>query len=218
MPARSTSVAITLSGLGYLLVNESDLLILKWILKPGTILLIIWYAASFTNDNRLYRNLIITGLAASAAGDCFLLMAGNTWFLWGLGSFMVAHLLYLSAFVLRQKFALYHGLYLIVLAVYGYWLIERLYEGIRLNHNEQIWVPIVVYVLVISTMLWTAIVSRNKLAVIGALCFVFSDSLLAWSMFIEPVSWSGYGVMVSYYLAQFFIAASIREDRKGHNS
>ncbi|MFD1178643.1 lysoplasmalogenase [Paenibacillus puldeungensis] len=207
--------AMILSGLGYLLVYESDFSILKWILKPGTVLFIICYAALSDKASRSYRNLIVAGLLASAAGDCFLLMPGNQWFLWGLGSFLIAHLLYISAFLSRQRFAFYHCFYMIPLVIYEYWLLERLGEGLRLQHNEQLWVPIVVYVLVISVMLWTAIVSRNWLASIGAFSFVFSDSLLAWNMVIEPVSWAGLGVMISYYLAQFLIAASIRSHQGG---
>lgn len=208
--------AMILSGLGYLIVSESDITILKWILKPGTVLFIICYAALSDKANRPYRNLIVAGLLASAAGDCFLLIPGNQWFLWGLGSFLVAHLLYISAFLSRQRFAFYHCFYMIILVIYGYWLLERLGAGLRLQHIEQLWVPIGVYVLVISVMLWTAIVSRNWLASIGALSFVFSDTLLAWNMFIEPVSWASFGVMISYYLAQFLIAASIRENRGDH--
>lgn len=214
MSTKFLAAAIILSGLGYLFISESDFPALKWILKPGTILLIIVYAVSLAKVKRSYRNLIIAGLMASAVGDCMLLKPGNPWFLWGLGSFLIAHLLYISAFLSRQRFSFHHILYLIPLTIYGYWILEHLHEGILLHHTTQLWAPVVVYVLVISAMLWTAIVSRNLFASIGALCFVFSDSLLAWNMFIESVTWVDYGVMISYYLAQFLIAASIRTDSK----
>lgn len=71
------------------------------------------------------------------------------------------------------------------------------------------------FVVVITCMLWSAIISGNKYAVGGAILFVISDSLLAWNMFVIPMPWLGsYGVMITYDLAQFLIAKSIGWSRQ----
>ncbi|MNI47873.1 YhhN-like protein [compost metagenome] len=81
-----------------------------------------------------------------------------------------------------------------------------------------------VYVVVISIMIWSAVISRSWIAIAGAILFFMSDSLLAWNMFVIPVSWAGYGVMISYYLAQFLLANSIERSKRSaiayenHNS
>jgi uncharacterized membrane protein YhhN len=55
-------------------------------------------------------------------------------------------------------------------------------------------------------MLLAALLSGlNVLVSIGALSFILSDSVLATGLFREPIIFSNYVVMISYYLAQYFI-------------
>lgn len=76
-----------------------------------------------------------------------------------------------------------------------------------LFHAETI--PVIAYIAVISTMLWTAIMTRNRYAMVGSLLFVISDSILSWNMFVAEIRYSNVWIMTTYYAAQFLIATSI---------
>ena len=64
---------------------------------------------------------------------------------------------------------------------------------------------VVTYTLVICTMLVAALLQRSSLYAIGAVLFVFSDLILAWNMFIEPVEGAGYLIMIPYYIGQWML-------------
>ncbi|TXK85255.1 lysoplasmalogenase [Paenibacillus sp. N3.4] len=216
--------AIIFSGLGYLFALAGENMTMRWILKPGTIILMILLAATIRNVAKTYKNLIIAGLFLSAIGDSFLLLSGKQWFTFGLVAFLIAHLVYVAAFVTRWRFSPFHLLALIPIATYSFLLLNRLHAGILAGGNSGLWIPVLVYVVVISIMIWSAVISRSWIAIVGAILFFMSDSLLAWNMFVMSVSWAGYGVMISYYLAQFLLANSIERSKKSaityenHNS
>ncbi len=207
-------VAIIFSGLGYLVALSSENMAMRWILKPGTIILMIFLAATIRNAVKPYKNLIIAGLFLSSIGDCFLLLSGNQWFTFGLVAFLIAHLVYVAAFMTRWRFSPFHLLGLIPILAYSFWLLRGLHEGMLASGNAGLWIPVLVYVVVISIMIWSAVISRSWIAIAGAIIFFMSDSLLAWNMFVTSVSWAGYGVMISYYLAQFLLAKSIEESNR----
>ncbi len=62
-----------------------------------------------------------------------------------------------------------------------------------------------IYATLISTMLLTALLQRSSLFALGAVLFVFSDFILAWNKFVEPIPYRNYLVMVTYYLAQWLL-------------
>ncbi|WP_409345591.1 lysoplasmalogenase [Paenibacillus sp. MBLB4367] len=201
--------AILVSGIGYLLAMAADHTLLRWLLKPGTIVLMIALAATTRQTFGAYRYLIMAGLACSAVGDSFLLMEGASWFTYGVAVFMAAHLVYMAAFLTRGSVSPFRLLALLPIAAYSVWLLSGLREGMVAGGNTGMWVPITVYVIVISLMIWCAVFSGNRFAVIGAILFFLSDSLLAWNKFVSPIEGAGYAVMITYYLAQFMIAMSL---------
>lgn len=69
---------------------------------------------------------------------------------------------------------------------------------------------VVFYALVIAMMLFLALVQRSRLYAAGACLFVFSDLMLAWNRFVEPLEYERYLIMVPYYLGQIclFLRAS----------
>jgi len=213
------TAAIILSGAGYLLAMAEQNMTLRWILKPGTIVFIIGLALTMRNTAKAYRNLVIAGLLLSAAGDCFLLLEGSKWFVLGLSSFLLAHLTYIAAFATRWRgLSLYHLLAIIPIAIYSAWLLSELRKGIHTGGNTELWLPVLVYVIVISAMILGAVISGSRIAVAGAVVFFVSDSLLAWNMFVSPIDGATYAVMITYYAAQFMIAMSIENHKHSTNS
>ena len=76
--------------------------------------------------------------------------------------------------------------------------------------------PVVVYGLVISAMLWRALARLGTevpkrsawLAAAGALFFVFSDSVIGINRFVAPFHAAPYLIIISYWLGQWGITAS----------
>ena len=62
-----------------------------------------------------------------------------------------------------------------------------------------------IYACIISLMLLTALLQRSSLFALGAVLFVFSDFIIAWNMFVEPVPYRTYLVLVTYYMAQWLL-------------
>ena len=63
------------------------------------------------------------------------------------------------------------------------------------------------YAVIITVMLFSALMLRDWVSGIGAALFVTSDFILAWNMFVSPLNGSTYLIMVPYYLAQLLIAS-----------
>lgn len=62
-----------------------------------------------------------------------------------------------------------------------------------------------IYAILICTMLVSAMLQRSSLFALGAILFVFSDFILAWNKFVEPVPYRHYLVLVPYFLAQWIL-------------
>src|SRR5690606_29142870 len=69
-----------------------------FVLKPLTTLLIAGIASLAPESD--YRNLILVGLALSLIGDICLMFQGETAFVGGLSSFLLAHLVFMAAFLI----------------------------------------------------------------------------------------------------------------------
>ena len=61
------------------------------------------------------------------------------------------------------------------------------------------------YAVIISTMLLLGLLQRSSLYALGAALFVFSDFILAWNRFVEPVPYRNYLVLGTYYMAQWLL-------------
>lgn len=66
-------------------------------------------------------------------------------------------------------------------------------------------IGVILYAIIISTMLGTSLLQRSSLYALGAVLFVFSDFILAWNKFVEPVPCRNYLVLVPYFLAQWLL-------------
>lgn len=62
-----------------------------------------------------------------------------------------------------------------------------------------------IYAFLISCMLVCALIQRSTLYASGAMLFVFSDFILAWNMFTEPIPHAGLLIMIPYYIGQWLL-------------
>ena len=173
--------------------------------------LFMWFMASSATFSPL-RYWLAAALFFSWLGDFFLLMEEKSpaWFMAGLGSFLLAHVLYILFFIKvrnRQITKKWNLLIIIVVEGYAASLFVFLYP-----HIGSLKVPVAVYAVTIATMLVTAAHAFGKnrqqagrYCVTGAALFVASDSLLALNKFYHPFAAAGIGIMLTYGLAQFAI-------------
>ena len=177
--------------------------------KPLTLVLIILIAWFYGAKSKFYRAAILAGLFFSLVGDTFLINPQN--FVFGLASFLVAHLCYVSAFAAasEKKFKL---LSLIALSV-GAAIFSLNYSNVPANLK----IPVAVYALAISAMLAAALnfyLTKKKtpqaiFALSGAFLFVVSDSLLAFNKFSGAFLLAKLAVLITYFLAQWLIVRSV---------
>lgn len=177
--------------------------------KPAaTIALILLAARSAAPVSARYRALITAGLICSLVGDVLLMLPSDR-FIAGLASFLVAHLLYIAAFArsgggMRDVTSASVFVIAIVMLIF-------LWPALG-----DLRIPVTGYVTVIATMAWQAIArwrhigsADARMAAMGAMSFLISDSSLAVRKFRGDFPASALLVLGTYWLAQWWIARSV---------
>jgi len=156
-------------------------------------------------------------LTLSSLGDFFLgvgrlgKMDGESLFLLGLGSFLIAHLVYIAMFSKYRALVWWRpnparllGMLTILVAVAAMLGILRQSLGSML-------IPVLAYSLVLAGMGISAMLADlgTPLAGCGALMFIASDAMIAISKFRHPFSYGEQLIWITYYLAQFLILRGV---------
>ena len=155
--------------------------------------------------------LLLAALAASLAGDVFLMFPG--YFIPGLVAFLVAHLCYIALF--KQGLPWFPSRTALAAtlgvggAMYAFLWLGGLPAALRL--------PVACYVIAIALMaaqaIGRALVPRDPHATsvaVGACAFMLSDALLATNRFVMPLPLAPFWVLSTYYLAQVLIVVNVR--------
>jgi uncharacterized membrane protein YhhN len=162
-----------------------------------------------------YRRWISLGLIFSLVGDVLLAWPQDL-FVFGLGAFLLAHLAYLKAYLSDCR-------RLAVLPLILAFGVGAVLLGILISNGlGPLLVPVIVYGLAISAMLWRALARVGTdvpkrsalLAAAGAVAFVFSDSVIGINRFVMPFHAAPYVIILSYWLGQWGIAASAFTQRQ----
>ncbi|MCM3718141.1 lysoplasmalogenase [Fictibacillus phosphorivorans] len=199
---------ILLSSLTYLWAIKHKNQSLIYLLKPGTMLLIILFALTGTSSP--YAWWVIVGLVFSLMGDIFLMLPKDR-FLYGLFSFLIAHVCYIIAFLqinLQQTVSSFFTVGLQVIALLFFILILK---RKRFKGRGSLSAAVFLYIMLITGMVWVSLLTGNPLLITAALLFYFSDATLAWDRFIQPLRYRHYFVMSTYFLAQYLFALSIHQ-------
>ena len=158
----------------------------------------------------LPERLVAVGLGFSALGDIFLDLNDRLFFA-GLGAFLVGHLFFSAGFLPRMEVTTRKLTAALGLVLYGLALNTVLFLKVGFS------VPVALYGTVLTLMGILATVRRASpgWVMLGALTFVVSDSLIACNRFVHPFEASKWAVMITYYIAQYFIAEGVlREQRR----
>jgi uncharacterized membrane protein YhhN len=155
---------------------------------------------------------VVPALFFSWLGDILLMFDSDPmFFLLGLSSFLIAHICYIVLFrqILKDQQISIRWTWLIVVIAYYAVLIAILFP-----YLEDMRIPVIIYGLAISAMLFLALQmlysphqAGGRMIALGAVLFIISDSILAINKFYQPFQSAGILIMVTYGLAQLFIVA-----------
>ena len=154
---------------------------------------------------------ISLALLFSALGDYF---GSCHIFLAQMGFFAVGHVFYVWFFVHRwltkvepdrELTAKVKGQAMVYLLLVAAILFVAFTKIVPCADAGVIRIGVCVYAVLISAMLFFALMQRSSLYALGAVLFVFSDFILAWNKFVDPIQHSGLLIMTTYYLGQYLL-------------
>lgn len=192
-------VALVLIGVA------TDLLWLRLLSKPFIILALIAWIWPYKSR---YQQWIIVGLVFSILGGLLLEVDGL--FLAGLIAFLLAHLAYITAYLKDTRHLAFWRA--IPFFIYGWMVYALLWPGLGMMA-----LPVGFYILTISTMMWRACARLGLhgtptpgewAALMGAILFALSDTLIGMTAFLNPVAWLTYPILILYWAGQVGIAYS----------
>ena len=188
---------------------------LHYLCKPLATMLVFFSVLQVGSpSSEVYRRAILGGLTWSLAGDVALMLPADvlaSGFLIGLGSFLVAHLFFLRAFLRDARLFGKRWVPLVLVVACALNLVI-LWPGLA----PELRGPVIAYMLCLVAMSAQA-VSRalalgtraSRLAGAGGLLFVLSDTLLAYDRFHAPLPAAPLLILASYYAALWLIASSV---------
>lgn len=207
----SSGACVSLCGL--LFAEKKDSRKLRYFFKPVTSLLFVCTAVA-GNLGGPYGTRILYGLLLSFVGDIALMYKSKKPFLLGLVSFLLAHIFYIFAFLSLVPFSWEALPVLAVLSVMAIVIIGKIFW----KHLGGMRVPVIIYVTVISVMVWRGWIvffygdldaGSKWLAALGATFFYGSDIAVAIDAFIKRDFKNRLWGLPLYYLAQFLLAFSV---------
>jgi uncharacterized membrane protein YhhN len=207
----------TLADISFIINEENDY---RFFSKPLILIGLILYFFQITKPiaSTLLTKSILAALIFSWIGDVLLMW--SELFVFGLGSFLMAHVCYIIGFKVAQKnpekiesvnflklFAFNLPIYLI--AAFLYYLVHTNLGSLK--------IPVIVYILVIVSMLSTARERFGKVSsssfwqvFVGGSLFFISDGIIAISRFYQNFPESGILIMGTYAVGQLLIVMGIR--------
>ncbi len=200
------------------LMNIESIFLLHYFTKPLIVgSLIAYFLSKGRHLDKSTKNLTLFALIFSVIGDMFLMYTDKSpnFFTSGLIAFLLAHVMYILVFIKKKNHKI--KLYGIIasLLIFGGILFYFLKDGLG-----NMLIPVLIYMLVILIMATMAFWRKgnvNKqsfyLVFIGALFFIFSDSLIALDKFYMAIPFARTGIILTYAFAQLLIVSGIIKQR-----
>lgn len=181
---------------------------LEYVAKPATMLaVLLWIGLSTGFGGPMLW--FTVGVIFCLAGDVLLMLPAK-FFIFGLLAFLVGQVCYVIGFNNAAPFLDLWGVFLIiVLGIYVGWLYPRLAASVAEKGRAGLKVPLLVYSIVISAMVYSALMTWTRpgwptaaalVASVGAVLFYISDSTLAWDRFVNPIAHARLRTMILYHL------------------
>lgn len=184
---------------------------LHYVSKPLATALLFVIVVQTTNPvSKRYQWAIAVGLVFSLCGDIFLMLPQDL-FVAGLICFLITHCAYIIALTSNVRLAAVPATF-VACAVLALGIVWGLWSSLP----AELKLPVTVYALVLALMGAQAIsraqhlaTHSSRLAAIGGVLFLASDTLLAYGKFRFAIPLGPLWVLGTYYAAQWFITRSV---------
>ncbi len=185
-------------------------------LKPFLIPSLI--AAVYCHPNFSSKKFLSGALIFSWIGDVVLMFQSLNplFFMGGLTAFLIGHIIYIILFNKEKRQVLNKNSRFLRIGSLSIMLYLIVMLSLLLPHLGAMRLPVTVYALTISLMLWTAVIGytewespANAWIMTGAILFVLSDSILAFNKFYQPIWLASFFIMVTYLAAQYAIVVGV---------
>jgi alkenylglycerophosphocholine/alkenylglycerophosphoethanolamine hydrolase len=186
---------------------------LEYFAKPGVMLALLawlWQVGGFQGQMLWFA----AGLLFSMAGDIFLMLPREQ-FIAGLVAFLLAHLCYLGGFnPTLPPLNLLSLVLALIVAITAAQIFRRVAGGLDTSGQSALKLPVLVYTIVISLMLLSALLTLLRpewlpvpalLVSAGAMLFFLSDTFLAWNKFVATLPNGKLRVIITYHMGQILI-------------
>jgi uncharacterized membrane protein YhhN len=184
--------------------------ILSLLTKPLLMPVLLWIVwADGKKESRIWLSL---ALIFSLFGDIFLLFDRQDFFVFGLGSFLLAHLTYI--YIYQKKFS-FKWLYLLPFISFAALFCLGVLKG---HLSADLEIPVYSYISVIMLMGFmasnrTASAKSHQWVLLGAILFILSDAFIAVNQFITDIPFSSFWVMSTYGIGQFMIVKGLLNNK-----
>ena len=186
--------------------------------KPAVMLcLFLWLLLTVGLEGALFW--FGLGILLSLIGDVLLMISLDRFFLLGLVAFLLAHIFYVIGFNIPLPALSAWSVILVVLIGWGgSKVIRRILVSVDEKGQGRMRLPIILYSMVISVMLLSAMIKLNDLTwtasaallvSLGAFLFYLSDIILAWNKFVTPIPHGRIYNIAAYHLGQILLIAGV---------
>jgi uncharacterized membrane protein YhhN len=158
------------------------------------------------------------GIVFSLLGDT-LLLSPDRFFLPGLIAFLLAHVAYIIGLSIHAAPAnIWDILFAFMILLSAVRILQRLIPALRSKGMNSLILPVVIYALTISIMLFFAVrtladpawqTNATALVSVGAFLFYISDLILAWNRFVAPIQNGRLLNIVAYHLGQIALIVGV---------
>jgi len=180
---------------------------LEWISKPiaATTFLV---AAGLAGTPAVvpFGTAIFVGLCLSWCGDVFLIPKDKRWFLVGLVAFLLGHVAYLVAFVIRGLDPIATISAAVALAAVGAVVLRWLEPHVESKMRRPVRAYVVVISLMVAAALGTVVEHGNPWLLVGAFAFYLSDLAVAHHRFVRATVLDRFWGLPLYFGAQWILA------------
>lgn len=180
-----------------------------WATKPVAALAFVAAAIAWGALDSTYGRIVLAGLVLSFAGDVLLIPRSRAVFRAGIASFLLGHVAYGVAFLVRGVSPAATALALVAAAL----PLAQVFRWLAPHVEPEMRVPVYAYMTVIMLMVAFAAgmvaAGGPPLALAGAVAFYLSDLSVARDRFVvEEFANRAWGLPL-YFAAQLLIAASV---------
>ena len=180
----------------------------SWLVKIFPLTPLIATSIQFATSKQ--HKLLIAGLAFSGFGDIFLDVDRTQLFVFGLGSFLIAHIFYMISFMPVKKITIKLATFVVGYVSYALIMFYFILPGLN-----DLLLPVLIYMSVLMLMGIMTLLSKasNHWLVLGGTSFIFSDTLIGFDKFYSTIPYAGILIMISYYFAQYALVKGVFSDR-----